>query len=176
MSTFGPYARQFFTVRCASRGRQIRGSFLPKQNQRTRCVKRLLRAGRRFELFGVLVPGALVPGVLGSWVIGAGMQCKLLVALPLEIFHRFVERLARGRARSVENPGAFGATPTPKTPLFDPYQLPSHGTPRLPRPQALRGAQFTCANLDGLSGILHTWKILPRVRPISAWFEVTGTA
>jgi len=63
---------------------------------------------------------------LGSWVICANMQCKLLVALRLKILHHFIERFASGRARSLEDPGAFGATKTPKTPLFNPYQLPIH--------------------------------------------------
>jgi hypothetical protein len=58
-----------------------------------------------------------------SWVIGANMQRKLLVALQLKVPRRFMERFASGRARRVEDPGAFGATPTPKTVMFDPYKL-----------------------------------------------------
>ena len=62
-----------------------------------------------------------------SRVLGANMGCKLLVALQLKVPLRFIERFASGRARRVEDPGAFGATPTPKTLLFNPYQLPTHG-------------------------------------------------
>ena len=51
------------------------------------------------------------------------MQRKLLVALQLKVPHRFIERPASGRARRVKDPGAFGATPTPKTGMFDPYEL-----------------------------------------------------
>jgi hypothetical protein len=61
------------------------------------------------------------------WVIGANMQCKLFVALQLEVARHFIERCARGRTRGVEPPAAFGATETPKTSLLDPYQLPVHG-------------------------------------------------
>ena len=56
------------------------------------------------------------------------MQCELSVALQLKVPHHFIERLANGRARRVEDPGAFGATPTPKTLLFNPYQFPTHGS------------------------------------------------
>ncbi len=58
------------------------------------------------------------------------MRCKLLVALQLKVPHHFIERVARGRAGRIEDPGAFGATKTPKTLLFNPYQLPIHGGPR----------------------------------------------
>jgi hypothetical protein len=61
------------------------------------------------------------------WLLALGdrrnMQLKLLVALQLEVPLRFIHRLASGRARRVEDPGAFGATPTPKTVMFDPYEL-----------------------------------------------------
>jgi hypothetical protein len=60
-------------------------------------------------------------------VIGANMQCKLPVALQLEVAHHFIEGFASRRARSVEDPATLGATKTPKTPLFNPYQLPTHG-------------------------------------------------
>jgi len=59
----------------------------------------------------------------GSWMIGANMQPKLLVALQPEVPHRFAQRFASGRARRVEDPGALGTTPTPKTVMFDPYQF-----------------------------------------------------
>jgi hypothetical protein len=49
------------------------------------------------------------------------MQRKLLVALQLKIPLRFVERFASERARGVEDPGAFGTTPTEQTWLFNPY-------------------------------------------------------
>ena len=48
-----------------------------------------------------------------SWVIGANMQHKLFVALQLKV----------GRARRIEDPGAFRATKTTKMLLLDPYQL-----------------------------------------------------
>jgi len=60
---------------------------------------------------------------VGSRVLGAHMGCKLLVALQLKVLLRFIERFASGRARRVEDPGAFGATPAPKTVMFDPYEL-----------------------------------------------------
>jgi len=59
----------------------------------------------------------------GSWVIGADMQRKLLVALRLKVPHRFIERLASWRAGRVKDPGTFGATRTPKKVMFDPYEL-----------------------------------------------------
>jgi hypothetical protein len=72
------------------------------------------------------------------------MQCKLVVALQLKVPHHFIEKFARERAR-VEDPTALGAAKTPKVRLFNPYQLPAHG-----------GRILQAANLDGLSGILHT--------------------
>ena len=73
---------------------------------------------------------ALALWALGSWVIGANMRGKLFVALRLKVPHHFIERFPGGRARRVEDPGAFGATKAPKTLLFNPYQLPTHGSPR----------------------------------------------
>jgi hypothetical protein len=73
----------------------------------------------RFELFRVCA--------LGSWVIGATMQCKLFVALQLEVAHHFIERCAGGRSRRSAPPATFGATKTPKTLLFNPHQFPAHG-------------------------------------------------
>ena len=129
------------------------------------------------------------------------MQCKLSVALQLEVAHHFIERCAGERSRRFEPPATFGATKTPKTRLLNPHQLSAHGclcrcapTPsdrmpgtRLPsgdeafsfHSRALpdcnrnlspiwawlkvrKGMEFTCANLDGLSGILHTRNILVR--------------
>src|SRR5271165_3857474 len=102
------------------------------------------------------------------------MQHKLLVALRFKVPQRFIERPAGRRARGVKDPGALGATPTPQTLLFNPYQLPTHGCPcrcahrgltplvlRLPnlgggKRCAKKLAKFTCANLHGLFGILHT--------------------
>jgi hypothetical protein len=59
-------------------------------------------------------------------VIGANVQGKRFVALHLKVAHHFIERLASGRARRVEDPSAFGAAKTPKTRLFYPYQLLAH--------------------------------------------------
>ena len=59
--------------------------------------------------------------VLGSGVLGANMGCKCLVALQLKVPHHFIKRFASGRARGVEDPGAFGAAPT--TAFFDPNEL-----------------------------------------------------
>jgi hypothetical protein len=80
----------------------------------------------RFELSRVCA--------LASWVIGANMQCKLFVALQLEVEHHFIERCAGGRSRSFEAPTTFRATKTPKTLLLNPYQLPTHGPPVALRP------------------------------------------
>jgi len=54
------------------------------------------------------------------------MRCKLFVALQCKVLHQFIVRFTSERARRVEEPGAFGATPTRKTLLFNPYQLPTH--------------------------------------------------
>lgn len=51
------------------------------------------------------------------------MGCKRLVAPQLEVPHHFIKGIARGRARRVEHPGAFGAAPTPKTVFFDPNEI-----------------------------------------------------
>jgi hypothetical protein len=83
-----------------------------------------LRAGTSgFELFRVL---ALC--TLASRVIGTNMQCELSVALQFKVSHHFIERSASGSAKRLEDPGAFGATKTPKSLLFNPYQRPIHGT------------------------------------------------
>ena len=73
----------------------------------------------RFELFRVCA--------LGSWVIGANMQCKLFVALHLEVAHHFIERCASGHTRGLEPPATFRTPKTPKTLLFDPHQFSAHG-------------------------------------------------
>jgi hypothetical protein len=73
---------------------------------------------------------------LDSWMMGANMQCKLFVALQLKALYHVVERLAGGTVRGVEDPGAFGATPTGKTFLLNPNQLPTHGGPLSLRPIA----------------------------------------
>jgi hypothetical protein len=54
------------------------------------------------------------------------MQCKLLVALQLEVVHHFIERCAGGRTSRVEPPATFRATKTAKTLLFNPHQFPAH--------------------------------------------------
>jgi len=112
--------------------------------------------------------------VLDSWVLAANMQCKLFVALQLEVAHHFIERCAAGRTRRFEQPATFRATKTPKT--LNPYQLAAHGLcrcaptltdsrrgVRLPsageafsfRSGVTERAESTCANSDGLSGTLH---------------------
>jgi hypothetical protein len=52
---------------------------------------------------------------------------KLFVALKLEVAHHFIERFAFRSTGRFEPPSTFGATKTPKTLQFDPYQLPAHG-------------------------------------------------
>jgi hypothetical protein len=73
----------------------------------------------------------------GSWVIGADMQCKLFVALQLKVPHHFTERIASERARGLEDPAAYGATPTRRTLLLNPYQLPTCGFSSSPGPLAV---------------------------------------
>jgi len=51
------------------------------------------------------------------------MGGKLVVALLLEVPQHFAKRFANWRIRSIEHPGAFGATPTVKAGFFDPYEL-----------------------------------------------------
>jgi hypothetical protein len=77
------------------------------------------------------------------------MGCELLVALQLEVKHHFIEGRAGGHSRRFETPATFGTTKAPKTLLVNPYQVPAHG-----------GQILQVANLDGLSGILQTGKIL----------------
>jgi hypothetical protein len=67
-----------------------------------------------------------------SWVLGADMQCKLFVALQLEVAHHFIERCAGERTGLFELPPTVGATKTPKTLLLNPHQLPDHGPPMRP--------------------------------------------
>jgi len=71
-------------------------------------------------------------GFLGSRVIGANMQCKLFIALQLEVAHLFIERCAGERTGLFKLPPTVGATKTPKTLLLNPYQLPAHGPPMRP--------------------------------------------
>jgi len=59
-------------------------------------------------------------------VNGANVRCKLPIAPQFKVPHHFIERLARGRAGRVEDPGALGATPTSKTLPFNPNQFPVH--------------------------------------------------
>ena len=73
----------------------------------------------RFELCRVCA--------LASWMIGANVQCKLFVALQLEVVHHFIERWADGRSSGDETPVTFRATKTPKPLLLNPDQLPAHG-------------------------------------------------
>jgi hypothetical protein len=60
---------------------------------------------------------------LGSGVLGANMGGKIIVALRLEVPQHFIKRFAGWRIRSVEHPGAFGATPTMETAFVDPNEL-----------------------------------------------------
>jgi hypothetical protein len=60
-------------------------------------------------------------------MIGANVQCKLFVALQLEVVHHFIERWADGRSSGDETPVTFRATKTPKPLLLNPDQLPAHG-------------------------------------------------
>jgi hypothetical protein len=53
----------------------------------------------------------------------ANVRGKFFVTLQLEVPHHFLKRFASGRIGIVEQPGAFRATPTMKTVLFDPYEL-----------------------------------------------------
>jgi hypothetical protein len=78
------------------------------------------------------------------------MRCEFFVALQLEAPHHFIKGIASGRARGVEYPGAFGATETPKTLLFDPYQLPTHDGPSSLRPSL----SFLCGNIAPTTGSL----------------------
>jgi hypothetical protein len=63
---------------------------------------------------------------LGTWVIGANMQCKLFVALRLEVLRHFIKGIASGRARRGEHPSTLGTTKTSKTLFFDPYKPAEH--------------------------------------------------
>jgi hypothetical protein len=60
-------------------------------------------------------------------MIGANVQCKLFVALQLEVVHHFIERWADGRSSGDEAPVTFRATKTPKPFFLNPDQLPAHG-------------------------------------------------
>jgi hypothetical protein len=51
------------------------------------------------------------------------MRCKLFVALQLEDLLHFTERIANEYIRRPEYPGTFGATPTLKMVMFDPYEF-----------------------------------------------------
>ena len=72
------------------------------------------------------------------------MRCKLFVALQGKVLHQFIVRFTSKRAIRVEDPGAFGATPTRKMLLFNPYQLPTHGGPRRCAP-SLSDPMFSAA-------------------------------
>ena len=85
---------------------------------------------RRFQLFRV--------GIFGSWVVGANMRCKLLVAAQLEVAHHFIEGCAGGRTGRFEPPATFGATKPPKARLLNPYHLPPHGRPSRCAPASTR--------------------------------------
>jgi hypothetical protein len=84
-------------------------------------------------------------------MISANVGFELPVAFRLEVVHHFTKSCAVGRAGGCEPPVTLGATKATKTLLLNPYQLPCH-----------EGAQLTGANFDGLSGVLHRWKIFGR--------------
>jgi hypothetical protein len=58
--------------------------------------------------------------------MGANVRHELFVALHLKIAHHFFKAFARVCFKQSEDPGAFGATPVPKT-LFNPHQFSTHG-------------------------------------------------
>jgi len=178
------------------------------ENPGTHAAKRyfpcLVEFGEKAAYLDPLVVVQFELCALGSWVIGANMQCKLSVALQLEVAHHFVEGCAGERSRRFEPPPTFGATKTSKTRLLNPYQLASDGCQcrcaqrRLtacPAPACRQGTKHspflaaycliaaenrhqsgvaedvqttkcTCANLKGLSGMLHTRKIFVRPPPV----------
>jgi hypothetical protein len=144
----------------------------------------------QFELFIGFPAGAR-----GSWVIGANVQSKLFVTPQLKVPHHFIEGIAISRARRVEDPGALGAAKTSKMLFLNPLQLPIHGDCIAP-PLCLTaclipacvsvslhlriffaaGMECTCAYLDGLSGVLHTIKIVfVRRADFGAWFELADS-
>jgi hypothetical protein len=92
------------------------------------------------------------------------MECKLLVALQLEVARHFIERFSGGRARRFESPATFGATKTPKTLLVDPYQPPAHG--RLCR----------CVLASASEGKLKASQALPPLFTVAAPFDANGDA
>jgi len=91
------------------------------------------------------------------------MQCELSVALQLKVLHHFIERLPSGSARRLEDPGAIGTPKTPKTFLFNPYQLPIHGPPCRCAPALSDRMPNTRFAVEGLS-VLHTRGVQPDCR------------
>lgn len=69
----------------------------------------------------------------GPWVLGANVRSKLLVALAFKVLFHFVQRGAKRRARGVERPCAFRASPIHPLHGFDHNHLrhsfPSDGIP-----------------------------------------------
>ena len=110
------------------------------------------------------------PGIPVGSVIGANMGFKLLVAQRLEVAQHFIERVAFRVTGRFEPPSTFGATKTPKTRQFNPYQLPAHGclyrfASEYQRAVIrIRGSLHTPI-LMGLSGILHIQIFLLRYTP-----------
>ena len=67
-------------------------------------------------------------------MFSADVRDKLFVAKHLEVLFHFIERLSAGWASRVEDPTAFGTSPTPKARLVYPHQLARHrSTIWLPR-------------------------------------------
>jgi hypothetical protein len=64
---------------------------------------------------------------------GTDMGCELPFALPLVVLLHFIERFANRCSRRIEDPCAFGATPTTKTLFADPHEFAAHGLPSSPR-------------------------------------------
>jgi hypothetical protein len=133
-----------------------------QSNGLSELTTRSLRFGIELALFSRSFNLAPTGGHLSLFgVIGANMGSEFFVALRLEVAHHFIESCADGRTGGFEPPATFGAAKTPKTLLLNPYQLPAHGRPNR-----------TGANLDGLSGVLHTWKKFVRgMSEFRAWFE-----
>src|SRR5208282_1245296 len=81
---------------------------------------RLVRPGSLLDL-GFYVPG---PGVLRT-----NMGCKPFLELLREVLLHFIERIADGRSRGIEHPGAFRATPASRSLVAGPCQFAAHSLP-----------------------------------------------
>jgi hypothetical protein len=61
---------------------------------------------------------------LGSWLLDAGMQQTLHVALTFVVLHHLIQAVANRRPQRVKHPATLRATPTLSARGFDPYHLP----------------------------------------------------